>query len=241
MFYGIVICSDDKLKGECLSIVDICTGIEPRVYKSIAELKTDQILINYLFIIVCDLNGEILEKIAHLENTTPGLTAIFYNHSLTVSDFPEVNRSPKVKMVIGEKRQEALKELILSLKQNYWRKIPYAQFNIDFDMLSPRMKKVMNIIETAAISKCNITNLASKLNLSPGYFSQEFKRETGKSFRRFMQDLIAFYENEIVSKINLPAKNISQILGYSELSSFSRSFKKRKGVSPSKYKKMVKS
>ena len=34
-------------------------------------------------------------------------------------------------------------------------------------------------------------------------------------------------------------KNISRILGYSELSSFSRSFKKRKGISPTKFKKIV--
>ena len=101
------------------------------------------------------------------------------------------------------------------------------------------MKKAIKFIETAPIVDCNISKISNHICISPGYFSQEFKRETKKSFRSFMQKVIAYYEDVIFSNANLPATEISNILGYSELSSFSRSFKKRKGISPTKYRKMV--
>ena len=69
-------------------------------------------------------------------------------------------------------------------------------------------------------------------------FASRFKFDDD-SFRKFMQRVINYYEDIIFKKVNLSAKNISKILGYSELSSFSRSFKKRKGISPTKYRKIV--
>jgi YesN/AraC family two-component response regulator len=142
-------------------------------------------------------------------------------------------------MIIGENRKKNLEELIFNLKENFWRKIPYNKLGIKLENLSPRMKNVIQYIETAPIGECNINAISKHLNISAGYFSQEFKRETKKSFRSFMQNVLDYYENIIFSQVNLPAKSISRILGYSELSSFSRSFKKRKGISPTKFRKIV--
>ena len=239
MYTGLVISNDNKIREEVTFIIKNSGDLKIRYLDSIDELDENSLFFNYLFILISDLDHNVIKRIIESQSMIPGLSTIFYNHSLNFIELPEFASSSKVKMIIGENRKKNLKELLEQIKNNFWRKIPYEKFGIDFDDLSPRMKKVMQYVETYPINECNINALASYLNISAGYFSQEFKRETKKSFRGFMQKVIDYYENIIFSNVNLPAKNISQILGYSELSSFSRSFKKRKGISPTKFRKMV--
>lgn len=239
MYKGLIISDDIYLKKECIEIINSIGDIKVDTISTIEEVAHEINFFNYLFIIISDFEEKLISKISNVESKSPGLSVLFYNHSLNIITFPDaVNRS-KVKMVIGENRESNLQEQIEALKSKFWRKIPYKQFGINFKGLSTRMKIVMDYIETAPIRDCNINKISSLLNISAGYFSQEFKRETNRSFRTFMQNIISYYENIIFSKVNLSAKNISQILGYSEPSSFSRSFKNRKGMSPSKFKKTI--
>jgi AraC-like DNA-binding protein len=124
----------------------------------------------------------------------------------------------------------------LNLTKSYWKKIPYERYDISYEDLSPRMKKIMNYIETHDLKKCGTAEIANYLGISQGYFSQEFKKETDYTFRDFMQNLLDHYELLIFERLKLSAKATAHILGYSELSSFSRSFKKRKGYPPSHQK-----
>ena len=239
MYAGLVITSDDKIRRECEKIIRETGEISCEYLVSPKDLVDSYNFFNHLFILISDLDHQILQKISSAQLHIPGLSIVFYNHSLNFIDFPDIFHASKVKMIIGENRKADFGNLLEQLKLNFWRKLPYQKLGIAFDSLSPRMKKAMHYIEFAPISDCNISNIAEYLSISSGYFSQEFKRETCKSFRSFMQKVIDYYENLIFSNANLPAKNISQILGYSELSSFSRSFKKRKGISPTKFKKLV--
>ena len=240
MYQGLIITRDDQIRNESIKIIENAGDIKIKNIESIDELDEDNDLINFLFVLVSELNPELLQRITEVQLKVPGLSSIFYNNSLNFVEFPLNSGKSKIKMIIGDNRKKNLEELINSLKENYWRKIPYSKMGIEMENLSPRMKNVIQYIETAPISECNINAIASYLNISAGYFSQEFKRETKKSFRTFMQNVLDYYENIIFSQVNLSAKSISRILGYSELSSFSRSFKKRKGISPTKYKKIVK-
>jgi len=240
MYQGLIITKDEQIRNESFEIIENAGDIKVQCIGSIDELKDDNDLLNYLFVLVSDLNQDILHRITEVQLRVPGLSSIFYNHSLNFVEFPFISSNSKVKMIIGENRKSNLDDLINNLKDNFWRKIPYQKLGIIIENLSPRMKNVIQYIETAPIGECNINAISSHLNISAGYFSQEFKRETKKSFRTFMQNVLDYYENIIFSQVNLPAKSISRILGYSELSSFSRSFKKRKGISPTKFRKIVK-
>ncbi len=238
MYKGIIVTNQEAIVEECRDIIDQVGDIELDVYENIHDIRFDE-LFNFLFVIITEIDRPGLVILSRVQSFTPGLAVILYNHSLNFNEIPDLSLTSKVKMIIGENRKSDLIEILGQLKDSYWRKIPYKQFGIDYPRLSPRMKKAMQFIESAPIRDCNISAISGYLNISPGYFSQEFKRETHQSFRRFMQQVIDYYENLIFTKVDLPTKNISQILGYSELSSFSRSFKNRKGVSPSQYKKMM--
>ena len=239
MYQGLIITDDQQIREESYTILNKFGDIKIECINSIDELDEDNDLIYYLFVLVTDLDQTVLRRITDVQTKIPGLSSIIYNHSLNFVDFPFLVANTNVKMIIGENREANLKNLIINLKTNFWRKIPFGKMGIKIDDLSPRMKNVIQYIETAPMSKCNINAISSYLNISAGYFSQEFKRETKKSFRSFMQDVIDYYENIIFAQVDLPTKSISRILGYSELSSFSRSFKKRKGISPTKFKKIL--
>lgn len=240
MYNGLIITKDAEIRQECRKIISRSGNIKSIIVSKIDDVDVKQSYFNYLFILISELDQEVLKQLGQAYKMTPSLSTIYYNRSLTLSNLDKVGEKPTLNFIVGERREQNFLRLLSDLKKNYWRKIPYDEFEIDFEALSPRMKKTMKFIESEPVSKCNIVSISSYLNISPGYFSQEFKRETGQSFRSFMQHVIHYYEDIILSKVNLPAKNISQLLGYSELSSFSRSFKKRNGISPTKYKKLMK-
>ena len=239
MFKCLIISDEISLKQECIEVISSIGEIKVDTINKIEEVIHETNLFNYLFIIISNFDETLISRISKVERKSPGLSVLFYNHSLNIIKIPDAVNSSKVKLVIGENRKNNLHDQIESLKEKFWRKIQYGQLGINFKRLSTRMKVVMDYIETAPIRECNINTISSLLNISAGYFSQEFKRETKRSFRSFMQSIISYYESVIFSKVNLSAKNISKILGYSEPSSYSRSFKKRKGMSPSKFKKTI--
>lgn len=238
MYKGLIITDDEQIRKECEDIIRDSGFIFLETLKDSSDLPIKKI-ISYLFVLVTDFDPGLFERISTVQKQSLGLNFIFYNHSLNFSAFSHFTYSSKVKLIVGENRKTDLKQLMSNVKENYWRKLPYKDLGIRLGDLSPRMKRVMRFIESAPITDCNINSLSTYLNISAGYFSQEFKRETSKSFRSFMQDVLDYYEDLIFTHTTLAAKEISQILGYSELSSFSRSFKKRKGISPTKYKKTV--
>jgi AraC-like DNA-binding protein len=177
-----------------------------------------------------------METLIKLNQQFPQIYFIYYYPTLNVNNFRYSDFSSFSHIVVGEKRAKDLAEILSSLIKTYWKKIPYRKFGMTYDALSPRLKRVMNYIETHELRDCSTNKIAAYLDISSGYFSQEFKRETELTFRTFMQRLIDHYEFLIFEKLDLSAKAASQILGYSELSSFSRSFKKRKGYPPSHQK-----
>ncbi len=239
MYNAIVITGDEQIERECRSILSLIDDIDVIFFASAKELEQNGYHFNLLLVIITELNVNVLQKLNYYKKSTPDLSIVLYNHSLSLSSFNGIGDDTDIKLIVGENRKEILADLVESVKKNYWRIIPLEQFGIEYKTLSPRIKEALRFIEHADINECNIAGIAAHLKISPGYFSQEFKRETGQSFRKFMQKVINYYEDIIFTKVNIPAKNISRLLGYSELSSFSRSFKKRKGISPAKYRKMI--
>jgi len=240
MYNSIIVSQNQQIISECRLIISTIGEVNCHQVKNIDDLNSIKSFSNYLFILVSDIHQSILENIKNFQQVLPGVTVILYNHTLTLSSMKDMSKFSDIKLIVGENRQQILFEVLQKLKKSYWRSIPLERFNIDATQLSPRIQSALRFIESANMSDCTTNNIAAHLKINPCYFSQKFKRETGVSFRSFMQKVLNYYEDYIFSTGNLPATNISQLLGYSELSSFSRSFKKRKGVSPTKYRKMVK-
>lgn len=89
-------------------------------------------------------------------------------------------------------------------------------------------------IREHAFDDISLQQISDHLHVSPTYFSKQFKMETGQSFTDYV--LAAKVElAEQMIRSGVPLTDISEKLGYLNLSSFTRMFKKIKGVSPSHY------
>lgn len=240
---SLVLCNDPDMGIEIGQVVSVIPHITARRCEEITEMA-DFLKNNVIqFIIVADDLTDKKDEIMKLAGHYPYLYFIYYYPQLNINrfDYSELTRFSHI--IVGEHRVKALSEILLQLTRDYWKKIPYGKFDLVYDQMSPRLKRVMTYIESHDLKDCATINIAHHLEISPGYFSQEFKRETSFTFREFMQKLLDHYEFIILDSLNLSAKSASKILGYSELSSFSRSFKKRKGYPPSqrKFQKLAES
>ncbi len=237
MFSGIVSLENSDLKRECLHVLETFKSVHLRVEDSFERIDK-QCLGNILFFITDRLDNQIPAISSFKGQQIPKFPIIFYNRSLMLSKDSVWAPKDNLYFVVGDARKKHLKHLIQTLLKNHWRRIPYDKLGIDYNHLSARMKNVMEYIETNDLQKCDIFHLASYLKITPGYFSQLFKAETGQTFRSFMQSVLNYYENLLFLEWKLDVKSVSRLLGYSELSSYSRSFKNRKGQSPRAFAKL---
>ena len=79
---------------------------------------------------------------------------------------------------------------------------------------------------------------AEKVCLSPNYFGDLIKKETGKTAQEYIQNKIIDLAKELILGTN---KNVSQIayeLGFQYPQHFNRIFKKTVGYTPNEYRKL---
>ncbi len=96
------------------------------------------------------------------------------------------------------------------------------------------VEAALHYIREHPFENISLQQISDHLHVSPTYFGKLFKLETGQSFTEHLLDVkIQLAEQMIRSGASLT--DISQKLGYLNLSSFTRMFKKIKGVSPSHY------
>ncbi len=237
MYKVLVDIDDSVLLTECQKIfsdfADIQLELERPLFDNINASPLEA-----LFLITNRLNSETFVSLNRIRKQYPRFPVVFFNHSLMMDEFFLELPQKDFYLIVGDERAWHLKQLTRRLINSHWRRLPYDKLGIKYDNLSERMKKVIHYIETSNLEKCDIFHIADYLNITPSYFSQIFKQETGQSFRSFMQRVLNYYENLLFLDWGLEIKNVSRMLGYSELSSYSRSFKNRKGQSPRAFVKL---
>lgn len=86
-------------------------------------------------------------------------------------------------------------------------------------------------------SNITLESTAKQLSVAPQYLSKIFKQVLGINFSHYLSDIRLNYAK---TQIKNSPKNITEICfdsGYTNFSHFSRSFKKKYGLSPREYKK----
>ncbi len=99
------------------------------------------------------------------------------------------------------------------------------------------VNKAKTFMETEYMRGVSITALAGKLNLDRSYFSKLFKESTGKSPQQYLTDLRLEKAAELLRKYEKTPGEAAAAVGYPDVFSFSRMFKRRFGISPREYQK----
>ncbi|MBR2564196.1 MAG: helix-turn-helix transcriptional regulator [Paenibacillus sp.] len=83
----------------------------------------------------------------------------------------------------------------------------------------------------------NLNLVADKLNLTPGYLSSIFKEKTNINFSEYLNNLRIERAKELLVNVDLRIQDIAAQVGYQNVNSFIRMFKRRYGLTPGEYRK----
>ena len=82
----------------------------------------------------------------------------------------------------------------------------------------------------------SLNSVADSLNKNPTYFSHIFKSETGKTFSKYIRDLRIEKAKQLLICSNMKVYEISRTVGYLDITTLTRIFKKVVGVGPNDYR-----
>lgn len=98
------------------------------------------------------------------------------------------------------------------------------------------IKKMLAYIQSNYSKDLNLKTIASELSNNPAYLGQVFKQKTGESFTNYLNKVRVEKAKELLSKTNLKINEISEKIGYYNITYFCTIFKKITGSSPSTFK-----
>lgn len=155
----------------------------------------------------------------------PQIIKIYYASYLKNAQFVKIYENGINCCIVGESRDKHLIDLLQQMWLQHWKRIPETLKARNGSKHSARAKKIIQYIENKPLNCANVADLARYLNLSQGYFREEFRRIFDMSFREFKKALISHYESILLFKKRLKPVEIYDLLNYKNLSAFSRSFK----------------
>ncbi|PYI55714.1 helix-turn-helix domain-containing protein [Paenibacillus flagellatus] len=101
------------------------------------------------------------------------------------------------------------------------------------------VSKAIAYMETHFSTNMSISDIAEHVGVSGGHLSRTFKAETGKSMLEYLTEFRMTKSKELLARRNDSLHEISQALGYNDVQSFIRFFKKYEGVTPGEYRKSI--
>lgn len=118
------------------------------------------------------------------------------------------------------------------------RKVLYNQLSNDFFSL---LKKYYFEITDNDIQQPTVQYFANQLNVTPNYLSDIIKHYSGKSALTIIHDFVIEEAKNQLTKSKKTVSEISYQLGFEYPNYFSRLFKQKTNLSPTEYRKSVKS
>ena len=98
--------------------------------------------------------------------------------------------------------------------------------------MDERIRKVLNYVESNLSLKHTSSELAEYAFMSESHFHKVFKKETGRTPLKFVQEIKLSKAHQLLLTENVTVAHLTEQLGYSDYETFSRAFKKHHGIAP---------
>lgn len=99
--------------------------------------------------------------------------------------------------------------------------------------------KIMHYIDKHLVTMTKLTDIADDLHYNYIYISRIFKRKFGSSIYNYYSNKKLHYAKQLLEEKNMTVTEVANYLNYSSIYVFSRTFKKKYGVSPQNFKQMA--
>lgn len=111
----------------------------------------------------------------------------------------------------------------------------YAALFSNHSGKSPHVTRVKNYIRSSYMHPIRVEQIAEELNLDRRYLSRLFKEEMGRSLQDFLVE-VRMEESVRLLQQGCSVKEAACLVGYEDVSNFSKMFKRHFGKSPNTYK-----
>ena len=111
----------------------------------------------------------------------------------------------------------------------------FAKVEVDSD--SRRILKVKNYIDDHYKDDMSLEQLAGHVGMTPTAFSRYFKLRTGKNLSEYIVDIRLGHAARLLVDTTDSVSEICWTTGFNTLSNFNRLFQKRKGCTPTEFRK----
>ncbi|MBT2654590.1 response regulator [Bacillus sp. ISL-18] len=101
------------------------------------------------------------------------------------------------------------------------------------------VERVIKYVHSKVPGEVTLTEAANYVNLNPSYLSKLFKDKTEQNFVDFVLKIRMNEARHLLVSTSLRVSEIADRLGYSDITYFSNLFKRKTGVTPSEYRKSV--
>lgn len=102
---------------------------------------------------------------------------------------------------------------------------------------SPQVERTVLLIETDLSQDLSLRSLSEQLNISAGYLSSLFHKETGKTVTEYVSEKRAEYAASLLRESSLQVQTVAQYCGVPDVNYFSKLFKRCYGVTPREYRR----
>jgi two-component system response regulator YesN len=104
--------------------------------------------------------------------------------------------------------------------------------------MSVIVMKAMEFIEKNYTNNTiSLEMVADAVGKNPSYLSNLFKLETGKNFSEYLRELRMENAIEMLFDVSYKVYEIAEMVGYADVSSFAKAFKRHTGLRPGEYRK----
>lgn len=193
-----------------------------------AEQNVDEILTKNLHQMNLDVVNIIKFKYVILNTIKRVLN--YYNKSF--KEFSQ-QHSKIFKQLESNDSQEVYRLLTEIFKYLYDTVMPQNN-----DSYNPLILNIINYIKSNYTQDISLTDIAEQFNLTESYVSKLLTKKANIHFKPYINDLKISQAKKLLLEGRYNVSEVSNLVGYKNVNSFIRTFKKQEGITPGEFSKL---
>ena len=144
----------------------------------------------------------------------------------------------------GLKKEKENEEQLTTLIKPLCYMLNFLQFIIldipeRVETKSVLFDSMLNYVQFNFMNEITIRDIAQACACSQSTVCHVFKQYTGKSIKKYIDNLRINQAKRLLSTSDLPINRIAQLCGFSNINYFPTAFKKQIGISPTEYRRQI--